>query len=155
MRLYIALPTAAARLFIDDGFVGRPRVMYDQHVTLADIEAGAKPTGVAEYVEFRDMPPVGLTFSRTTEADVEPTDDGLEVTIDGGPVLADDPGDFILSIKVPDEVAREHEVTEDPPAGWPFREFWLPPEVANAYHHTLKVFDSSDGDEVRADLVGR
>jgi hypothetical protein len=147
MRLFIALPTEAARLFIERGFAGIPRVLYDADATLEEVNSGkAKPTGVAEYVEFRDQPPVGLTLSRTAEVtEAEIGDDSMAITIGGGPVLADDLGDFILSIDVPDEVALAHEAKEDPPSGWPFREFWLPPEVANTYRHTLKAFDSNDG----------
>jgi hypothetical protein len=56
---------------------------------------------------------------------------------------------------MPDEIALEHEWHEEPSAGWPFREIWLPPEVANAYLDTLKVLDSHGRDEIPPDLVGK
>jgi hypothetical protein len=79
----------------------------------------------------------------------------MTATFDGGPTLSDYLGDFVVSIEVPDDVALEHEAHEEPPMGWPFREFWLSPDLANRYRDTLKVFDSNDGEEVRPDLVGK
>jgi hypothetical protein len=104
------------------------------------------------YCAFRDQPPGGLVLSRTAE--IEAVDAGMTVRIDGGPVLADDASYFIMSIDVPGKDLAECEIHEDPPPGWPFREFWLPPELANSHIDSL-AFDSDDGEEVRSDLVGR
>src|SRR6476660_1923473 len=137
MRLYTpGLPTDYARHVIDHGFVGLPRAVYDAEeldVATRDMRDGEvtpreklpDPIDVAEYCEFRNMPPGGL-ISRTTEAELEQTG-GTEfkMTIDGGPSLLDDSGDFVLSIEVPDRVALANEIHEEPPSGRPFREFWL------------------------------
>ena len=104
MRLYMAVTTEMARMAVDQGIgsLARPRF---------DINTG-KPW---ENVEMRDLPPGGLTFSRTTEATTAADDDGnVHVTISGGPVLADDPGEYVLSIEVPDDIACEHFVVEEP-----------------------------------------
>lgn len=82
MNLYMAVPTAYARRVIDEGFVER---------SVSLLEAGE-----TEVCEFRDIPLVGLTLSLTAEA-AENTDQGWKVTIDTGPVLADDIGDFVLN----------------------------------------------------------
>jgi hypothetical protein len=134
MDLYMAVSTAYARHVIDEGFVGR---------SVSSLEGGE-----AEVCEFRDLPPRGLTLSLTAEAEAEQTEKGLKTTIAGGPVLADDIGDFVLSIEVPSEIAKEYESHEEPPAGWPFGEYWLPPDVANAHREWLKVFISESGEEV-------
>lgn len=170
MRLYtLGLPTSAARAVIDHGgFDPIARVS-------ALIGDDGMPTGEdLEYVDLRDLPPGGLTFSRTTEVDVSDEGETVGMTISGGPVLLDDPGDFVLSIEVPDDLAREHVVTEEPgrlyeqddegrwvsageaePASWPFREFWLSPQAAAQYWDSLTVYDSNDQEEVRPDLVGK
>jgi hypothetical protein len=89
------------------------------------------------------MTPGGLIPSLTTEVNAELDDEGNpRITVDGGPVMASDPGDFILSIEVPDELALEHEYHYDPLMGWPHREIWLAVEEANRYRHTLKVYDT-------------
>jgi hypothetical protein len=151
MRLYKAAQTAAARRVIDHGFLGIPRWVYAEDDP--DFNGLAE---VVEYVEFRDMPPGGMTFSRTTETAVTDSDeDSIKVEVSGGPVLMDFVGDFVLCIEVPDELALQWEVKEDTPAGWPFREFWLTPDQANQYRDTLVVFDSNDEEEVRLDLVGK
>jgi hypothetical protein len=145
MKLYGAASTQTARNIIDHGFPGRPQVLVDDD----------KPTGeIIHVVELRDMPPRGLILSRTTEVTAESDGDDVTMSMTGGPVLADDPGDFVIQIDVPNDVAAPFEARFDPaPTGWPFREFWLSPEVANQYHDTLRVFDSDDGEEVRPDLV--
>jgi hypothetical protein len=99
------------------------------------------------------MPPGGLTRSITTESHID--EESGAVVFSGGPLLADDPEDFVLSIDVPDDFALKREVREDPPKGWPFREFQLTEEEANRYRHTLRAFDSNDLEEVRLDLVGK
>jgi hypothetical protein len=139
MRLYMAASTEYAQHVIAKGFVGIPRRLVDG--------------GVAEFCEFRDSPPTGIDLSIT--AGVIPGSEDEPTRITGGPVLVTDPGDFILSIEVPNDLASQREVHEDPPGPWPFREVWLAPEEANRYLDTLKVFDSNDGEEVRPDLVGR
>jgi hypothetical protein len=149
VRLYMATNTKYARHVIEEGFIGVSHVVYD---------ADGKPTDeVVDWCEFRDLPPGGLTPSITTETEIEPMDEGIAIAIamSGGPMLADGGGDFLLAIDVPEDVALKYELNEDPPSGWPFREFGLPPEVANEHRHTLCVFDSKDGEEVRPDLVGR
>jgi hypothetical protein len=134
MNLYMAVSTAYARRVIDEGFVGR---------SVSLLEGGE-----TEVCEFRDIPPVGLTVSLTAEAEAENTEKGSKVTIGTGPVLADDIGDFVLSIEVTSEMGKEYEIDEETAAGWPFREHWLPPEVANAHRGSLKVFISESGEEV-------
>jgi hypothetical protein len=134
MNLYMAVSTAYARRVIDEGFVGR---------SVSLLEGGE-----TEVCEFRDIPPVGLTLSLTAEAEAENTEKGSKVTIGTGPVLADDIGDFVLSIEVTSEMGKEYEIDEETAAGWPFREHWLPPEVANAHRGSLKVFISESGEEV-------
>lgn len=170
MKLYMAVPTDYARSVIDVGFAGT-RQMYENG---ADNRPDFTRPTADVMCEFRDMPPTALTFSRTAESTVHETDEGVEVTIDGGPVLADDLGDFVLCIDVPDDVASPWVITEEPgrilkkddagewvdageaePLSWPFREYWLPDTLANEYRDTLKVFDSDDGEEVRPDLVGK
>ena len=148
MRLYTpGLPTDYARQVIDQGFVGRPRAVYDAEeldAATRDTPEGEitppkklpEPTDVVEYCEFRDMPPGGLASSRTTEAEIAQT------------------GDFVLSIEVPDSVALANEIHEEPPWWRPFREFWLTPEEANRYRDTLEIIDSNDGEEVQPDLRG-
>ncbi len=141
MKLYQAATTTDARHVIDHGFVGRSIMLTSGEI--------------ADFVQFRDLPPAGLTSSRTAEVEATLHDDQIDVRISGGEVLVDDLGDFVLCIDVPDDVARDFRVAEEPPSGWPFQEYWLSPEWANAYRHTLVVFDSDDGEEVRPDLVGR
>lgn len=110
---------------------------------------------IMDLVQFRDLPPGGLTLSRATQV-AEAVEVGeIRVSITGGAVLADDFGDFILAIELPDDLAATYRVAEDPPTGWPFREYWLSPEVANQLRYTLTVDDSDDGEEVRHDLVGK
>ena len=161
MRLYTpGLPTDYARHVIDHGFVGR--AVYDVEeldAATRDIPEGEitpseklpEPIAVAEHCEFRNMPPGGLIFSRTTEAEIEPTG-GTEskVTIDCGSSLLDDAGDFVFSIEVPDSVALANEIYEEPPSGRPFRKFWLTEEEANRYRYTLKIIDA----KVQPDLLG-
>jgi hypothetical protein len=119
-RLFMAVTARYARRVHQTGFVGQPETMYDSD----KLDAGEYvETGPQEFCEFRDMPPAGLTFSLTAETHAKVDDEGnLAVEIGGGPVLADDMGDFVLSIRLPSEEIREHEVHEDPPQGWPFRE---------------------------------
>ena len=135
MQLFRAVSTEYAKQVIEDGFVGTEVAWTDE---------ASKPTGEVQSIcEFRDMPPTGLTSSLTTEVTVEAGEEDFQVTFAGGPVLADDLGDFVLSIEVPVHVATKYEVREDPPMGMPFREFWLPEEVANEYRGSLRVFDST------------
>jgi hypothetical protein len=167
MRLYTpGVSTDYSRYVIDHGFVGLPRATYDSEELdaatrntpegeLTPYEKPFEPTDVAEYCEFRDMPPGGLALSRTTEAEVEQT--GViepNMTIEGGPRLLDDPGDVVLSIEVPDSVALANEFHHEPPSGQPFREFWLTPGEANRYRDTLEIIHSNDGEEPREDLPG-
>jgi hypothetical protein len=161
MELFIAASTEMARGVVDRGFVGsvgRPTILYETDEKgdfLLNPNGSRIESSRADVCEFRDIPPRGLTPSRTTEVTSEVDEDRIEVTMDGGPVLADDLGDFILSIQVPDDFALVREAHEDPPSGWPFREFWLTSEEADLYRDTLKVYDSSDGEEIRPDLVGK
>lgn len=133
------------------------------------------PTRVEEHCEFRDQPPGGLILSRTAEVVTSEGDEftaedgnplgeallqglaagGTELTIGGGLVLADDPGDFIMSIDVPEDVLRQHQLEGDIGEEFGFRQFWLTPDEANSYRGTLAVYDSHDGEEVRPDLVGK
>ena len=140
MRLFAALSTNSVRHIVAHDFTGITRII-----------------GGKEYVMFRDLPPAGLTRSLTTEAETTQTGENeSKVVFSGGPMLADDMGEFQVSIDVPEQVAREHVVTEDPPMGWPFREFWLPPELANAYRSTLMVLIPEGPDEeVPLELFGR
>jgi hypothetical protein len=161
MMLYTpGLPADYARHVIDHGFVGLPRAVYDAEeldVATRDMPEGEvtpreklpEPIDVAEYCEFRNMPPGGL-MSRATEAELEQTG-GTEfkMTIDGGPSLLDDSGDFVFSIEVPDSVALANEIHEEPPSGRPFREFWLRQEEANRYRYTLRIIDA----KVQPDLL--
>jgi hypothetical protein len=118
--------------------------------------APAQANGLCDALRVPEHSPAGLTFSRTAEATAEQTaDDEIKITIGGGPVLADDPGDFVLSIEVPDDLSLEHEALYDEPEGWPFREIWLPEDVANRYRDTLKVYDPIDEEEIPLDLVGK
>jgi hypothetical protein len=164
MRLYTpGLPTDYARHVIDHGFVGLPRAVYDAEeldAATRDMperevtprEKLPEPIDVAEYCEFRNMPPRGLIISRTTEAEIEQTGGNeFKMTIDGGPSLLEDPGDFVFSIEVPDSVALANEIHEEPPSGRAFREFWLTQEEANRYRYTLRIIDA----KVRPDLMSR
>lgn len=155
-RLCIAVPTHYARSVYQHGFTASERPLYDPD-ELA--KGNYVETESRAFIEFRDMPPVGLTFSLTAEAtaEVDPDDDHrINMTIDGGPVLADYMGDFVLSIEVPDDEAlHQMEIHEDPPLGWPFREYWLEPQVANQYLGTLKVFVPETGEEIPAELLGQ
>lgn len=81
--------------------------------------------------------------------------DEVQVTIGGGAVLADGPGDFCLSIEVPDELLAQRRLEGDIGDEFGFKQYWLSPEEANRYRDTLKVYDSEDGEEVRLDLVGK
>jgi hypothetical protein len=78
---------------------------------------------------------------------MKPEEERIGIVLSGGPVLVDDIGDVILSIEIPGDEVAQYEVHEDPPEGWPFREYWLPPYIANAYRSTLKVFISASGEE--------
>lgn len=172
MRLYMAATTEYARRAIDEGFIGVQRQMFrpedlerykekfpEGMMTEAQmLESMAfqasLPSEVVDLCEFRDMPPEDIALSRTAEVHGSESDDAdFAVEISGGPVLFDNPGDFVLSIDVPDDLALGREVINE--LGWPFREFHLAPEEANEYRQTLKVYDSQDGEEVRPDLVGR
>ena len=85
-------------------------------------------------------------------------DETLRMTVSGGPALADYMGDFVLEIEVPDEIAAPWEVKEEPPKGWPFREYWLAEELANEYRHTLVVYrwaHDVDLEQVPPELVGK
>jgi hypothetical protein len=160
MRLYTpGLPTDYARHVIDHGFVGR--AIYDVEgldAATRDTADGVitppeklpGPIAVAEYCEFRNMPPDGLILSRTTEAEIEPTGGTEFKVIDGGSSLLDDAGDFVFSIEVPDSVALANEIHEEPPSGRPFRKFWLTEGEANRYRYTLKIIDA----KVQPDLLG-
>ena len=152
MILYMACTTEDARQTIDGGFVGVERYLYD----VDDSGRMVQQDHPTAFCEFRDIAPSGWTVSRTTEIEAEQTgEDQIRMTVSGGPVLADFTGDFTLTIEVPDDEVFQYEAKEEDPSGWPFREFYLPPEVANQYRHTLKVYDPEDGEEVRPDLVGR
>lgn len=143
MRLYKAVSASYARHVIDVGFIGVPNCTVEGEYF--------------EYVEMRDIPPAGLTFSRTAEMEVavDEVTGHIDARIGGGPVLADDLGDFIVSIAMPADVAAQYRITYEDPPGWPFQEYWLDPDVTNAYRHTFVVFDSDDGEEVRPDLMGK
>lgn len=177
MRLYMPAATEYARYVIDNGFVGIPTPMYDSdeleaagHGSPRTYRSGEampplpEPKEWKEWCIFRDMPPGGLTFSRTTEMSAEHAEDGVEITVEGGPVLADDMGDFVLSVDIPDDIAAEYRVYEEEPLGWPFQEYYVEPDLANRYRHTLTVYDwnidggyGTDDDlvEIRPDLVGK
>jgi hypothetical protein len=103
------------------------------------------------------MPPSGLTLSLVTDTHYERTDEGaFSITLSGGPVLADDMGDLVLAIEVPDDEAlHEMEVYEDPPQGWPFREYWLPPDVANRYRGTLRAWIPETDEEIPLALLAQ
>lgn len=143
MKLYQAATTKYARHVIDSGFPGREfELVHDDR----------KPTGeVVEYVRFHDLPLGGLAFSRTTERDYSGGDVGVDAIINARPLPADAPGYFILCIEIPAKEAADY---EDAPAGSPFREYWLPPEVANRYRDSLVIFDPDDGEEVQPDEIG-
>lgn len=140
MRLYAAAQAEAARAVVQHGFAaaGRPRRVWD----------ATGKSEVVEFVEFRDLTPTGFTLSRTAELKAEKTNEGIKMTISGGPVLADDLGDFIISIDVPDDLASEREVHEDPPAGWPFREYWLGVDDADRFRDTLALHIPETEEEV-------
>ena len=61
----------------------------------------------------------------------------------------------------PQDIAAASEVLfgtlgrESEPVSWPFREVCLTSGEANSYRDTLKVYDSNEDEEVRADLVGK
>lgn len=144
MKLYMPVSTSLARHIIDDGFYGIPRLM-----TARD---GSKD--VYEVVVMYDQPPTGLVGDRSTEFQVETTDERIiTMTGTGGKWFTMDIGDFTMVIEVPDKQVAQYEIREDPPKGWPFREYWMPPEFVNRHRHTLSVLNSQDGEEVRADLV--
>lgn len=144
--LYAAVPTDYARQVIDEGILGRDMVTEDE-----DGDSGM----VVVICEFRSRPPTGLTRSLTAEVQSAWTCSTGEGVIIARGMLADEVGDFLLTIEVPRSLAVERTVTEDPPQGWPFQEIWLDPEEANQYRNTLKVFNFDSGDEVRPDLVGK
>jgi hypothetical protein len=155
-RLFAAGTTNGVRQVVADGFTGIPELTYPGNAGTIE-EMRASEATVVYFVKFRDLPPAGMTFSRTTEMDAEQTSENeIRVDIDGGPVLMDDMGDFQVPIDVPAEVIAEYEVVEDPPSGWPFREYWLPPDVANEYRPTLLVLVPEDPDqEVPLELFTR
>jgi hypothetical protein len=64
-------------------------------------------------------------------------------------------GDFVLSILVPEAEVREYEVHEDPPLGWPFREYWLTPDIANKYRDSLEVWVPGTEEQVPAELLSQ
>jgi hypothetical protein len=152
-RLYAAVTMDYARLVHRTGFVGQLEVLYDtDKLALGEYVA----IGTQEFCQFRDMPPAGLTFSLTAEAQTEVrNDDSIEITIGGGPVLADEMGDLVLSILVPDTEIRQYEVHEDPPQGWPFREYWLPVDVANKYRDSLEVWVPESAEQIPVDLLSQ
>ena len=141
----MASSTEYARHVIDSGFVGVPWWPINPDETGQPVrDERGHPTYTGERLErceFRDQPPSGLAFSRTTESrvDFDPDDHTAKVIISGGAVLADDPGDFVLSIEVPEDFARDRQIREEPgrvldpktgevlgdaePVSWPFREF--------------------------------
>ncbi len=144
MRLYMATPAEYAALVVHEGFtVGRP--FYDPRID------GFARTAHLEYCDFKDQKPVGRSLPGPHEL---ANTNVFQVRLDG-PILLDDPGDFVLSIEVPDEFALEVEVHSDHPKGRSSREFWLAPEEANRYPDTLRVYDSQYGEVVRPDLVGK
>ena len=148
----MAVPADCARHVIDVGFVGTRTVYATKEDGIPDYSR-PDPTPLCE---FRDLPPAGLTFSRTTEAEVD--QDEVKVTIGGGPLLADFMGDFILSIEVPDELVKPWQVTEKSlgetePASWPFVEYWIPDTVANQHLSTLRVFVPESEEEVDPALL--
>jgi hypothetical protein len=124
MKLFIAVNTEMAEGVVARGFVGsagRPTILYgtdDRGDFLLNPDGSRIESFRGDICEFRDIPPRGLTLSRTTEVTSKVDNDRIEITMDGGPVLADDLGDFILSIEVPDDFALEREAHEDPPSGW-------------------------------------
>jgi hypothetical protein len=123
MKLYMAVPIAYARRVVTNGFAGDPDV------------------------KFRDIPSQGLT--RSVNVDVEWTaDDVPHETVTPGPRLEDDIGDLTLVIDMPGTDVQPFEARYDPPQGYPFREYWLPPELANRYRHTLRVFVPLTDEEI-------
>jgi hypothetical protein len=76
MNLYIAVPIAYAKWVIADGFLGRTVVWMEGDES--------------EVCEFRDIPPTGLTLSRTAGVENEVTETNMKIASGGGPVLADD-----------------------------------------------------------------
>jgi hypothetical protein len=131
MRLYMAVPIDYAREVIRDGFT--PTGHYR--------EGGG-------YVAFRDLASTGLTRSITTESHQVETPDGIGVQFSGGPLLSDYIGDFTLTIDVPAEDVMAYEAHDDDPQGWPFREFWIPPELANRHRSTLRVVVPDTDEEI-------
>lgn len=96
-----------------------------------------------------------MVFDRTAEVDVDVDTENSTMSLNvTGAALLEDVGDFVLSIEVPDEVASLYEIHEEPPRGWPFREYWFPVDIAHEYRGTLRVQDN-DGGDVRPDLVGK
>jgi len=129
MKLYMTVSAVQARQIIDDGFVGIPTQMTHEDGT----------ERVCEFVMMRDRPPCGT----------------VRWGVSGGTSVIDDPGDFNLVIDVPDDMVMRVGITEDPPRGWPFREYWLPAEVINAHRNTMVIVDTDGGEEVQPDFVGR
>lgn len=143
MLLYKAVDTKTAADVVANGFAAATTT-YETH-----------QGDTVTFVEFRDLSPTGATLTPTAE--LGSASDGAEPmeTISGVPVLGGDPGDFILAIDVPTDEASRYEAIPETPEEGPLHEFYLDPELADRYRHTLMVFDSHDGDEVRLDLVGK
>jgi hypothetical protein len=141
MRLYMAAPAEYAAAVVEAGFsTGRP--FYDPAID------GFSRTSHMEYCDFRDKKP-----SRTSLPGLShmPAINVFGVRVEG-PIRLDDPGDFVLSIDVPDDFVFGCEVGPDHPS---CREFWLTPKEANRFLATLRVYDSEYGGLVRRDLVGK
>jgi hypothetical protein len=170
MRLYMPASVKYARHVIDEGFMGVPRKVYRREdldtlphagkTVLTPEEArddrldeAGLPSETIQVCEFlapwhlprHDEDPHPL-LSREMVNDVESL--VAQMRINEGEA------DFLLSIDVPDELALDKEAVYEP-SGGDFREFWLSPEEANRYRHTLKVHDFRDGEDVRPDLVGK
>jgi hypothetical protein len=140
MRLYMAVPADYAAAVAQAGFrTGRP--FYDPGID------GFSRTSHMEYCDFRDKKP---SWNSLSELPQMPHTNVFGVTVEG-PIRLDDPGDFVLSIDVPDDFALEHEVGPRHPS----REFWLTPQEANRFLDTLRVYESDSGAVVRPDLVGK
>jgi hypothetical protein len=126
MRLFAPASTTDARAAIDEGFT---------------------PTEMGEG-------DVAFVVFRSRRGGSPPDDAGLDL-------LADPAVDFALALDVPDDEAAKWEARYDPPlrdarlGDLPYREHFLPVEVADRYRESLVVFDAADGEEVRPDLVGR
>ena len=65
--LYKAVSVAYARHIVTDGFIGITSLTWADD----DLECKGESIGTLTYVEFRDIPPAGLTASLTTEKQVE------------------------------------------------------------------------------------